>query len=53
MGTTGNNGGDTTGGNGRGGSGGDGTTSFSTFLFHTTGTDIRITSGDLDLLRKL
>ena len=46
MGTTsGNKGGIT-------GSGGS-TTSFSTFLFYTFGTGVRMTSGDLDLLRKL
>ncbi len=32
---------------------GSGTTGFSIFLFYTFGTDIRVTSGDLDLLRRL
>ena len=34
-------------------SGGDGTTSFSTFLFRTFGIGVQVTSGDLDLLRRL
>ena len=33
--------------------GGDGTTSFGTFLFHTFGIGVQVTSGNLDLLRRL
>jgi len=36
-----------------GGGGGSDTTSFGIFLFCTFGIDIRVTSGDLDLLRRL
>ncbi len=35
------------------GDGGGDTTSFGTFLFCTFGIDVRVTSGDLDLLCKL
>ncbi len=36
-----------------GGGSGNGTTSFGTFLFHTTGNGVLVAFGDCDLLRKL
>ena len=36
-----------------GGGGSSGTTSFSTFLFHTTGNGVLVAFGDCDLFRKL
>ncbi len=35
------------------GGGGNGTTSFSTFLFRTTGNSVLVAFGDCDLLRRL